>query len=77
MDLYLTEEEQQQLEILCDKELSYAQSLWNITMPGKSRTHFTIDRHDALDWKYDSRGRFPRAQGSLKDKLDSFYQRIN
>ncbi len=78
MDLYLTAEEQQELETLCDRgDCAWAQLLWNLALPGSSDTHFTVERHDALDWRAESGGVFPRAQGSLKKKLNSFYQKIS
>ena len=76
MDLYLTDEEQHQLEEL-GARFEYAQLLWNFAFPGGSANHFTVEHHDALEWKYESRGVFPKARGTLRRKLDSFYTRIS
>jgi len=78
VDLYLNQDEQTQLENLGEK-FKYAELLWNLAMPGNRDTHFTVDRADAFEWKdvCDSeKGFFPRATGSLRRKLQSFYSKI-
>jgi hypothetical protein len=78
VNLFLSEAEMEQLERIGEK-FSYAQLLWNITLPGGNPGQYTVDPADAWAWKDavdQDKGFLPLAQGELKQKLVDFYERI-
>lgn len=78
--LFLTSDEQQALESLGERE-EYAALLWNIALPdGSSKTQFVVERSDAYSWKESvdsAMGILPRAQGTLRTKLQKLYDEIH
>ena len=77
MTLVLTQEEQEQLDQLCER-YEYASLLWHLTFPTKDSQVFRVEKVDLVEWRDVVRAEkkfLPGMHGTLRTKVTNLFNK--